>query len=118
MSMLSTRIALIGISLAFAATPLTAITLNQFNLALTEDFDTLANASTSSVVPAGWELNETGSGANTTYSAGTGSSSTGNTYSFGATSATDRAFGSLRTSSVISTIGTVVTNNTGATITQ
>jgi hypothetical protein len=100
-----------------AAAPLSAITLNQFNVSYTEDFDTLLTG-TGSVMPAGWEFIETGSGANTTYGAGTGSSSTGNTYSFGATSALDRALGSVRTSSVASTFGTVVTNQTGGTVTQ
>src|SRR5947208_546706 len=111
------RVALIGISCGLALTPLRAISISQFNVTLTEDFDTLALV-TSSITPAGWEFNESGSGANTTYSASTGSSSTGNTYSFGASASTDRALGMLRTSSVISTIGTVITNDTGSAITQ
>lgn len=106
--------------LAAAATfPLAghAISITQFNVSLSENFDTLANSTTSSVLPAGWELNETGSGANTTYSPGTGSSTTGNTYSFGATGSTERALGSLRTTSVSSAFGTVVTNDTAAPVT-
>jgi len=115
--MFSTSHILIGISIAIAATPLAAVSLSQFNVTVTEDFNTLA-LTTSSTVPGGWEFNEVGSGANTTYSAGTGSSSTGNTYSFGAPSSTDRAFGALRTSSVATTLGTVITNDTGAIISQ
>ena len=115
--MFSIRATLIGISFALAVSPLTAVTINQYNVTFAEDFDTLA-LTTSSVVPTGWELNETGSGANTTYGAGSGSSSTGNTYSFGGASSTDRALGTLRTSSVISTVGTIITNNTGDILTQ
>lgn len=115
--MLTFHVARCGLGLALAATPLAAITVSQFNVTLTEDFDTLALV-TSSVLPAGWELHETGSGANTTYGAGTGSSSTGNTYSFGGSSSTDRALGTLRTSSVIASVGTMLTNDTGAVITE
>jgi hypothetical protein len=105
--------------LVFAATvaPLTAVTLNQFNIPFTENFDGLATA-TDSVVPPGWAFTETGTSANTTYGAGTGSSTTGNTYSFGATGSTERAFGALRTSGVAATIGTVVANDAGNTITE
>lgn len=95
-----------------------AVSISQLNVNVAENFDTLALSGTSSVLPAGWELYETGSGANTTYSAGTGSSTTGNTYSFGASGSTDRSLGALRTSSVISTFGTVVTNDTTATVTD
>src|SRR5262249_36532885 len=56
--------------------------------------------------------------ANTTYTAGTGSSTTGDTYSFGATSSTDRAFGGLQSGSLIPTIGACFTNNTGIAITS
>src|SRR5215218_2088017 len=116
--MISIRASLFGFLLAAAAvTPLTAITIGQFNISHNEDFDTLAVV-TSSSLPAGWELSESGSSANTSYGAGTGSSSTGNTYSFGGASSTDRALGSLRTTGVASTFGTLVTNGTGATIKQ
>lgn len=115
--MLSTRILVRAVLSPLFASSLSAITLNQFNTAATEDFDTLAQV-TSSVVPAGWEFSEAGSGANTSYGASTGSSSTGNTYSFGASGSSDRAFGSLRTSSVATTLGSSVTNSTGATITD
>lgn len=111
------RPSLLGILLAAVVTPLAAVTVGQFNLTYTEDFDTLASV-TSSSLPAGWQLAETGSGANNTYGAGAGTSATGNTYSFGSDSSTDRALGSLRTASVASMFGTVVTNGTGSTITQ
>src|SRR5688572_5269994 len=90
--------------LAAAVTPVSAVTLFQFNVSHLENFDTLAIA-TDSVMPAGWQFTETGTSANTTYGAGTGSSSTGNTYSFGATGSTERALGSVRTSGVAATYG-------------
>jgi len=71
----------------------------------TQNFDTLALSGTSSVIPAGWVISEAGTAADTTYAAGTGSSTTGNTYSFGSTGSTDRALGGLRTGSLIPTIG-------------
>ena len=108
---------LLGFVLPLAVSPLFAVSLSQFNVTYSENFDTLA-LTTSSVMPPGWEFSESGSGANTTYSASTGSSTTGNTYSFGGSSSTDRAIGSVRTSSLASTIGTVVTNDTGNVITQ
>jgi hypothetical protein len=115
--MSSTHTCLVSLLLAAAVTPLAAVTLTQFNSPLAESFDTLANA-TGSVMPAGWQFEESGSSANTTYGAGTGSSSTGNTYSFGATGSTERSLGGVRTSGVASTFGTFVTNDTGSTITD
>ena len=94
-----------------------AMTLTAANVAHTEDFNTLATA-TGSVLPAGWAFVETGSGANTTYGATNGGSSTGNTYSFGATGDVDRSLGGLRTSSVASAFGAMITNQTGSVITR
>jgi predicted extracellular nuclease len=82
----------------------------------TQDFNTLANSGTSSTLPSGWLFEESGTNANTTYSAGTGSGTAGDTYSFGSTSSTDRAFGGLLSGSLIPTIGAFFQNNTGATI--
>lgn len=100
--------------LLLAASPAFATTLLLPNVAVIQNFDTLANSgTTNSVIPVGWSFAESGTGANTTYAAGTGSSATGNTYSFGATGSTDRAWGTLRTSSLTSIVGTEVTNSTG-----
>ncbi len=85
--------------------------------AYTQNFNSLANTGTSSVVPAGWAFSESGSGANTVYTAGTGTGNTGDTYSFG-TAAADRAFGGLQSGSLIPIIGAQFTNNTGGTITD
>jgi len=79
----------------------------------TEDFNTLANTATSSTLPVGWMLYETGTNANATYTAGDGSSNTGDTYSFGASGNTERALGGVRSGSLVPTIGALITNNTG-----
>ena len=115
--MFSPRLFSLGLLAAAGLTPASAITITQFNVNVTENFDSLAT-STSSTVPAGWSFNETGSGANATYGAGAGTSSTGNTYSFGAASASERAFGTLKTTSVASTLGVSILNATGASITD
>lgn len=100
--------------LLLIVSPAAATTLVAPNVAVIQNFDTLASSgTTNTVIPAGWNFAESGTGANTTYASGTGSSATGNTYSFGATSATDRALGTLRTSSLTSIFGTEVTNSTG-----
>ncbi len=84
----------------------------------TQDFNTLANTSTSSTLPTGWLLLETGTSANTTYSADNGASNAGNTYSYGTTGATERAFGTVQSGSVIPTIGVYFTNHSGGAITS
>jgi hypothetical protein len=112
----SIRTSLLALLLTGTSAQLAAATIAQFNTPFTEDFDTLASA-TSSVLPAGWFFIETGSSANATYGAGNGSSSTGNTYSFGSTSSTDRALGGVRTTGVASAFGTLLTNGTGGFIT-
>ena len=87
----------------------------------TQDFNTLSNnvsGGTGSVLPNGWAFAETGSGANGSYRSGTGSANNGDTYSFGADGSTERAFGSLRSGSVVPTLGASFTNDTGATITS
>ena len=94
-----------------------SISLSAFDTAYTQNFDTLASSGTSSTVPSGWDFLETGASANTIYTAGTGSSNTGDTYSFGAAGGTDRAFGALLSSNLKPSIGAQFTNSTGGTIT-
>lgn len=84
----------------------------------TQDFNTLANSGTGTVLPAGWVFLETSTNANTIYTAGTGSSNAGDTYSFGSAGSTERALGGLQSGSLIPTIGASFTNNTGGTITS
>jgi hypothetical protein len=95
-----------------------AISIVALNTAYAENFDTLASSGTSSTLPAGWALSESGTNANTTYTAGTGSSTTGDTYSFGAQSSSERALGGLQSGTLIPTIGTGFQNDTGVPITS
>ena len=96
------------------ATLANSISLTSLGSAATEDFNTLASSGTSSTTPIGWYFSEANGSANTTYTAGTGSSSTGDTYSFGNSS--DRAFGGLQSGSLVPTIGAKLINNTGSSI--
>ncbi len=56
------------------------ISLTAASTAYTQDFNSLENRGTSSTLPAGWAISETGTNANATYSTGTGSSNAGDTY--------------------------------------
>ena len=94
------------------------ISITILNTPYSQDFNTLANTGTSSAVPAGWAFVETGSNANTTYTASIGNSTTGDTYSYGTTASTDRAFGGQLSSNLNPTIGARFANNTGTTITS
>ncbi len=89
-----------------------SLTTSSYN----QDFNTLAASGTSSTVPTGWIFTESGTSANTTYTAGTGSSTTGDTYSLGATSAVDRALGGLRSGALSPLFGFYFINNTGSVI--
>lgn len=101
-----------------------AVSIAAFETAVTQNFDTLVSTGTGNLAgntPAGWGFVETAAGANTTYTAGTGSSTTGDTYSFGVAGTnpvTDRAFGQLRSGNVVTILGAKFTNNTGGTITS
>lgn len=78
-----------------------------------QDFNTLVLGGTSGTVTTGWFFAESGTNANTLYTAGTGSGNAGDTYSFGAASNTERAFGGLQSGSLNPTTGAALTNNTG-----
>lgn len=95
------------------------IDLNAVDVGNTQNFDTLANSGTANVLSLpGWQLIEAGGGArdNELYAADTGSSNTGDTYSYGAAGAAERALGALRSGSLVPTFGACFTNNTGAAI--
>src|SRR5690606_965738 len=82
-----------------------------------QNFNSLASSGTeNTIMPSGWLFQETGTNANTTYSASTGSNDNGNTYSFGLDS--DRALGSIRSTSLLPSFGAGFVNNSGAVITQ
>ncbi|HEY9048015.1 MAG TPA: DUF5689 domain-containing protein [Ohtaekwangia sp.] len=96
------------------------VNLGVINSSYQQNFDSLASTGTTNdiaTLPTGWTFSESGTNANTTYAAGTGSSNAGNTYSFGLTAA-DRALGGLLSGSLIPTIGAGFTNNTGSAITS
>ncbi len=81
------------------------ISVTALNTPYTQNFDILAATGT----PAGWAFEDSDG----LYAAGTGSSATGNTYSFGASGSSERAFGSLASSSNAPTIGAHFSNDTG-----
>ena len=88
-----------------------------------QNFDTLSNtagSTTNTALPQGWQLTEAGGGArdNEQYAVDTGASTTGDTYSYGAAGSTERAFGSLRSGTLIPIIGACFTNNTGTTLSR
>ncbi len=92
------------------------VSLTALDVSNNQNFDSLASSgTTNTVVPQGWMFLETGTNANNTYAAGTGSSNTGNTYSLGLDS--DRAFGGLQSGSLVPTIGASFLNNTGTILT-
>ncbi len=86
--------------------------------ALTQNFATLVNTGSSTVLPDGWYTNESGTNANTSYTANDGSTSTGDISSFGTGTATDRALGSIRDANLTPMFGTQLINNTGNTVTS
>src|SRR6185295_11721052 len=98
-----------------------SVSLTTAGSAVTENFNTLSNtagSTTNTALPTGWYLTETGGGArdNEQYAVDTGGSTTGDTYSYGSAAATDRAFGELRSGTLIPNFGACFTNNTGSTI--
>ena len=104
---------------AFATGSASAVTLT--TATYTQNFDGLAATGTGNVTAIGWLSAETGTNANATYTAGTGSSNTGDTYSFGVAGtnpATDRALGGLRSGNLIPLFGAQFTNGLGAAITS
>jgi hypothetical protein len=86
----------------------------------TQDFNGLASSGINqSTLPAGWDIVESGGGQrdNDAYSADTGSSNTGDTYSYGAAGSSDRALGSLASGSLETRFGGFFANDTGGVIT-
>lgn len=82
-----------------------------------QTFDSLPASGTGSTLPSGWYFAESKQNANATYTAGDGTSNTGDTYSFGSTGSSDRALGTLQSGKLASTIGARLRNDTGNTLT-
>lgn len=95
------------------------IRLTGLGIPYTQTFDTLASTGiTSTLSVEGWYLDEVSTNADYSYRVGTGSNTTGDTYSFGTSGSTERAFGTLLSNSLTPMIGAQFTNNTGQTITM
>src|SRR5262245_56456648 len=68
-----------------------------------QNFNTLpisGTSNSSSSLPQGFAFSEAGTGGSLTYTADNGSNSVGNTYSYGSTGSSDRAFGELTSGTV------------------
>ena len=89
-------------------------------LPYSQNFNTLAVVNTSTFLPAGWEILEGGGGTfdDEKYTADDGASNTGDTYSYGTGASTERALGSLQSTSLTSTFGVFFVNSSGVTITS
>jgi hypothetical protein len=110
---LTTLMLSLGIGHSFAQLP---ISITQLNVPHIDNMDSLANSGTtaSTPLPAGWYFIENVNIGSLTYRIGTGSANNGDTYSFGAANASDRAFGSVASGTVQSTLCAYYINNTGA----
>lgn len=83
-----------------------------------QNFDSLAATGTSSALPDGWYLAESDSNANTQYRAGDGALGSGDTYSFGTGTSTERAFGTILSGSLASRIGAQLRNDSGQVLSE
>ncbi len=105
--------------LFYSVTAQAQVVISSTTTTYTQNFNTLrATSGTSSTLPIGWRLLETGANANTSYATDAGASTTGNTYSYGTGTNTERAFGTLLSGSLTSTLGVQIRNSTGQTITS
>jgi uncharacterized protein len=117
------RLALPAVLLYGFGAPAFAQTIPLSGGTYSQDFDTLSNvagSTTNTTLPTGWLLNETGGGArdNEQYAVDTGGSNTGDTFSYGGAGSTDRAFGGLRSGTLVPSIGACFSNATGNTLTS
>ncbi|MBL0913724.1 MAG: hypothetical protein IBJ09_15265, partial [Bacteroidia bacterium] len=93
------------------------VALTGANPTYTQDFNTLATSGTANPFSlTNWAIAETGTGANSNYRAGDGSTNNGDTYSFGTGTNTDRALGGVASGSVETSFGVSFVNNTGQSI--
>jgi thrombospondin type 3 repeat protein len=101
--------------LGIAAPAEAQVSLRSVETVYSQDFDTLAPLGSSSSLPLGWALAEAGTGANSSYTASSGSRTLGDTYSYGEAT-TERALGTLRDAANAPTIGAHFGNDTGGPI--
>jgi hypothetical protein len=111
-------VAVFGLAVAGAGVAAGQQSLSAIDAPYTQNFDTLASTGTSNVLPAGWALNEVGTSTRNDgkYTAGTGSDTAGDTYSFGSTDSSERALGMLLSGTLIPMVGAFFVNDTGETI--
>ncbi len=107
----------VALALLLVAAPVAAqVSIPSYGTQVRQDFNALATAGNSGVVPPGWAISESGNGANGLYTAGNGSSNAGDCYSFGATGSSERALGTVLTGNQSLVIGGSFVNNTGGAI--
>ncbi|HEY3441852.1 MAG TPA: endonuclease/exonuclease/phosphatase family protein [Paludibaculum sp.] len=111
---------LVSLALLLCSAAHAQVSLTTLGSPYTQDFNTLAASGTSSTLPSGWVILETGTStaADGSYAAGTGSSNAGNVYSFGVAASTERALGGLLSGTLTPTLGAAFTNSTGSAITS
>lgn len=115
-----------AVALTLTATQANAVTsvLAPYTLATTtytQNFNTLVATGESNILPAGFQISEIGTGATVdgNYTAGTGSSATGDVYSFGSAALpADRALGTLFSGTNTPLFGFVFTNGLNASMTS
>lgn len=112
------RVLLLSLLVTGALATQAQVSLTGSNPVYTQDFNTLATANNNNPLSiTGWALNETGTNANQQYRAGDGSSNTGDTYSLGTGTNTERSLGSIASGSLSTLYGASFANNTGSAIT-
>ncbi len=112
------RLRNLGLTLALLPGAAFAQSVSLGNSAVLQDFDSLASSGTSSTLPNGWHLAETDTNANTTYAADAGGTASGNTYSYGTGTASERALGLLQSGSLVPSVGVRISNDTGSALTE
>ena len=106
---------LAGIQCVSTALPISIVDLS---VPYQQNFDSLASSGLGhTALPLGWVIHESGNSADGKYTPSTGSSNTGDTYSFGAGGSTERALGGLRSSNLIPLFGAQFRNDTGQVMT-
>lgn len=107
----------IALALLLMASPAVAqVSIPSYASPVSQNFNTLATAGNSGNVPPGWAISESGNGANSSYTAGNGSSNAGDSYSFGTTGSSERALGTVLSGNQNLAIGGSFVNNTGGVI--
>lgn len=114
------RVVLLSLLVTGALATQAQVSLTGSNPSYTQNFNTLAIAnSNNNLTIQGWVIKEVGTSAqvNQQYGADNGANNAGNVYSYGATGDTERALGSLLSSTLTPSYGASFVNNTGQNIT-